>query len=473
MPVREDEVVPVGTLPRILVVEDEPAMLEWLRSVIAPHCSDLRSVARGKTAERIFEEWRPDLVITDLLLPDVNGIDLVRRFKENPSVQVVVISGYGSVGIAVEAMQAGAFAFLEKPLEADALVHMVRQASRHTRASQQRAGPDEHPRDQVSAGEEIIGRHPKILALRTLIAAVAPSQANCLIIGESGTGKELVADALHALSGRAAGPFVKVNCAALPEELIEAELFGHKRGAFTGAIANNSGLLASANGGSLLLDEVGEMPAYLQTKLLRVLQERSYRPIGGDGQIALDVRLICSTNVNVDRAVREGRLREDLLFRINTVTLAVPPLRDRTDDIPLLCEHFLAKFRTRHQRDVHTISRDAMRCLVRHNWPGNVRELESVIERAVLMSPGREIGPIALPEAVRVGLRTAVTPLPPNLTLDEIEKIALEQTLERTQWNKQQAASILGIYRPTLYNKMRRHGIAPRRRRDVPIATDE
>jgi transcriptional regulator with PAS, ATPase and Fis domain len=259
---------------------------------------------------------------------------------------------------------------------------------------------------------------------------------------------------------RSKGPFIKINCAAIPKDLIESELFGYKKGAFTGALQDKVGLLELASGGSLMLDEIGEMPPFLQTKLLRVLQEREYRPVGSERMVKVDFRLICATNVDLDTALREGRLREDLYFRINTITVRVAPLRERTDDIPLLCAHFIDTFNERYGKQVKGIAAPAYHLLIRNRWPGNVRELENAIERAVLVAKGNEVQPGDLPESVRDEASTNPEFLiPPHHTLAEIEKLAIVQTLQRTNWNKQEAAHILGLYRPTLYSKMRRHNI--------------
>ena len=298
-----------------------------------------------------------------------------------------------------------------------------------------------------------------------LIGRVAGSEANILIQGENGTGKEMIANAIHYHSKRAKGPFVKINCAAIPADLIESELFGYRKGAFTGAVSDRDGLLEAAGGGSLLLDEIGDMPTFLQTKLLRVLQEREFRPIGSDRVIKVDFRLICATNTDLDAARREGRLREDLYFRINTVTLRVPPLRERVEDIPLFCSHFLQKFCQRYGRPLLQVSPAAYQQLMRNPWSGNVRELENALERAVLVARGSAIEPEDLPETMRSD--PGQSPdfiVPPHRTLEEIEAAVIRQTLQRTSWNKQEAARILGLYRPTLYSKMRRHGIEDPRR---------
>jgi transcriptional regulator with PAS, ATPase and Fis domain len=297
-----------------------------------------------------------------------------------------------------------------------------------------------------------------------LVESVAASDANILIQGENGTGKELIANAIHYNSHRASGPFIKINCASIPRDLIESELFGYKKGAFTGAAADKIGLVEMAEGGSLLLDEIGEMPAYLQTKLLRVLQEREYRPIGSDRLVTVDFRLICATNVDLEVALRDGRIREDLYFRINTITVRVPPLRERTEDIPLLCDHFLSKFNQRYQKSIRSFAPSVYHLLIRNRWAGNVRELENAIERAVLVCKTGEITPADLPDSVRDSAASAREfTIPPHRTLAEIERMAILQTLQRTNWNKQEAAQILGLYRPTLYSKMKKHEIRDNR----------
>src|SRR5919107_1288069 len=391
---------------RVLAIDDEPAMTEWLKMVIEAEGYEVRTALIGTRGEEIFKQWRPDVVVTDLMLPDLDGIQLLRRLKEiDPAPEIIVIRGQYSFA-------------------------------------------------------NIVGQSKKMKDLFELIESVAASDANILIQGENGTGKELIANAIHYNSNRVKGPFIKINCAAIPKDLIESELFGYKKGAFTGAMNDKVGLFEMAEGGSLLLDEIGEMPPYLQTKLLRVLQEREYRPIGSDRLVHVDFRLICATNIDLEVALREGKLREDLYFRINTITLRVPPLRERTEDIPLLCNHFLQKFNQRYQKAVRSISPAAYHLLIRNRWAGNVRELENAIERAVLVCKTGEITPNDLPETIREeGSASQEFTIPPHRTLAEIEKMAIVQTLQRTNWNKQEAAQILGLYRPTLYSKMKKHEI--------------
>ncbi|MBI4885484.1 MAG: sigma-54-dependent Fis family transcriptional regulator [Acidobacteria bacterium] len=449
---------------RVLAIDDEPAMTEWLTMVLEADGYEVRTALIGTRGEEIFKQWRPDVVLTDLMLPDGDGVALLRRLKaidEGP--EVIIIGGQGTLARAVEAGQAGAFFFLEKPVSRDGLTDLIRRAIEQTQARAEHTQLKERIRGQYSLAN-VVGQSKKMRELFELVERVAASDANILIQGESGAGKELIANAIHHNSNRVRGPFIKINCAAIPKDLIESELFGYRKGAFTGAGADKVGLFEMAEGGSLLLDEIGQMPPYLQTKLLRVLQEREYRPIGSDRLVRVDFRLICATNVDLETALGEGTLREDLYFRINTITLRVPPLRERTEDIPLLCNQFLARFNERYQKHVRSISPAAYHLLIRNPWPGNVRELENAIERAVLVSKTGEIQPVDLPDAIRDdGAPSQAFTIPPNCTLAEIEKMAIVQTLQRTNWNKQEAAQILGLYRPTLYSKIKKHEIQDQR----------
>jgi len=445
---------------RVLAIDDEPATADWLRQVIEAEGYEVRAALSGEAGEEVFRHWRPDVVLAGLALPDVDGIQLLKQLKEiDPQPETIVIGGEGTINRAVEAGRAGAFFFLEKPVSQDGLVDLLRQAANRNEERAEHQHLREQIRGQYSFAN-VVGQSRVMKELFELVERVAASDANILIQGENGTGKELIANAIHHNSNRASGPFIKINCASIPKDLIESELFGYKKGAFTGAGTDKVGLLELAEGGSLLLDEIGEMPPYLQTKLLRVLQEREYRPIGSDRIVRVDFRLVCATNIDLDAALRDGKLREDLYFRINTITLRVPALRERTEDIPLLCEHFLEKYKTRHQRNVKSIAPAAYHVLIRHRWPGNVRELENVIERGVLVAKGTEITVNDLPESLRTESATTTEfVIPPHRTLAEIEKMAILQTLQRTNWNKQEAAQILGLYRPTLYSKMKKHEI--------------
>ncbi|HEY7189236.1 MAG TPA: sigma-54 dependent transcriptional regulator [Vicinamibacterales bacterium] len=445
---------------RVLAVADDVGMTEWLKTVMEVEGYEMRAVTSGANGEEVFRYWRPDVVLTDLSLPDIDGIDLLRRLKDiDPQPETIVIGGQGTITRAVEAGRAGAFFFLEKPVTEDGLMDLLRKAARRTEERVEHQHLKEQVREQYSFAN-VVGQSRVMKELFDLIESVAASDANILIQGENGTGKEVIANAIHHHSNRASGPFIKINCASIPKDLIESELFGYKKGAFTGAFADKIGLLEMAEGGSLLLDEIGEMPPYLQTKLLRVLQEREYRPIGSDRLVTVDFRLICATNIDIEVALREGKLREDLYFRINTIALRVPPLRERTEDVPLLCNHFLSKFNRRYQKAVRSVSPSAYHLLIRNRWAGNVRELENAIERAVLVCKTGEVTPADLPESIREeNITVQEFSIPPHRTLAEIERMAIVQTLQRTNWNKQEAAQILGLYRPTLYSKMKKHDI--------------
>jgi DNA-binding NtrC family response regulator len=445
---------------RVLVIDADPATADRFSGVIGREGFDVRSATVAGRGEQTFRQWKPDVVVVDLALPGGDGVALVRRLKElDGRPEIVAVGPPGGPSRAVEAVQAGAFYYLEKPVEQEGLVDLLHLAFSRTRERAEH----QHLREQINGRysvTNVVGQSKAMKDLFELVARVAPSEANVLIQGENGTGKELIANAIHHQSNRTGGAFIKINCAAIPHELIESELFGHRKGAFTGAVMDKIGLFEMAEGGSLLLDEIGEMPAYVQTKLLRVLQEREYRPIGSDRVVHVNFRLICDTNVDLALALREGRLREDLYFRINTIALRVPPLRERSEDIPLLCDHFVAKFNQRYQKSIRVISPDAYHLLIRNRWPGNVRELENAIERAVLVCKGHEIEASDLPESIRdEPARVEDMAVPANRTLAEIEKIAIVQTLQRTNWNKQEAAQILGLYRPTLYSKIKKHRI--------------
>ena len=325
-------------------------MTDWLKKIVDAEGYEVRSVPSGANGEEVFRYWRPDVVLADLSLPDIDGIELLRRLKDiDPQPETIVIGGQGTITRAVEAGRAGAFFFLEKPVTEDGLMDLLRKAARRTEERVEHQQLKEQVREQYSF-TNVVGQSRVMRDLFDLIESVAASDANILIQGENGTGKEVIANAIHHHSNRANGPFIKINCASIPKDLIESELFGYKKGAFTGAFADKIGLLEMAEGGSLLLDEIGEMPAYLQTKLLRVLQEREYRPVGSDRLVTVDFRLICATNLDLELALKDGRLREDLYFRINTISMRVAPLRERTEDIPLLCNHFLSKFNQRYQK---------------------------------------------------------------------------------------------------------------------------
>lgn len=445
---------------RILVVDDEIA--DSLRLHLEDKGYSVDTAATGAEAIERFDQGGHHLAICDLMLPDIDGLEVMRHMKDaRPNTEVIMISGHGSTPKAVEATKAGAFDFVDKPFEFEELQLRVVNALKQRELITE----NENMRRQLSTRAEyfnIIGSSKQMQTIYETIESVAKSDANVLIVGESGTGKELIANAIHYHSLRSKKTFIKVNCAALPKELIESELFGHTKGAFTGAHADKEGLVQHAAGGSLLLDEIAEMPVELQPKLLRVLQERSYRKIGSEKTYSVDFRLICSTNRLPADAIREGLLRDDLFYRISTITIHVPPLRERSEDIQMLTEHFLKMYAKKYDRPITGVSQAAYQRLFAHGWPGNVRELQNVLERAVLLAKGTKIEPFDLPfdnGTLPEGSAAAAWDIPPNMTLEDIEKLVIERTLQRTGGNKQAAANLLGIYRPRLYSKIRKYNI--------------
>ena len=449
---------------RILVVDDDPDTTHGLRLHLSEEGYAVDTATNGAEALDLFDGGAHHLAICDLQLPDIDGLTLLRHMKDaKPATEVIVVTGHGlGVPTAVEAIKAGAFYFVEKPLDPEELLLLVERALERRELMAETA----NMLRQLSTRAEyfnIIGSSKQMQTIYETIESVAKSDANVLIVGESGTGKELIANAIHYNSLRAKKPFIKVNCAALPKELIESELFGHTKGAFTGAHADKEGLVQHAASGSLMLDEIAEMPVELQPKLLRVLQERTCRKIGSEKSYPVDFRLITSTNRMPADAIRHGLLRDDLFYRISTITIHVPPLRERMEDIQLLTDHFLKLYAEKYERPIAGVSQSAYQRLFSHPWPGNVRELQNVIERAVLLAKGEHLEPVDLPfdngGAANAASPTLAWDVPPNMTLEDIEKFVIERTLQRTGGNKQKAANMLGIYRPRLYSKIKKYKI--------------
>jgi len=449
--------------PRILLVDDEPAIADWLRIVLEGEGYDVGVAGDAVSAIGQMTEREFSLALVDLVLPDGDGLQLLQQLKgKDSSIEVIIMTGHSSISKAVEATKQGAFYFVAKPFDGAEMLTLVAKALERRRLLAETSDLKRKLAEQSGLGE-LLGSSPSMRRMFDLLESVAGSDANVLIVGESGTGKELAANALHAKSTRASGPMVKINCAALPKDLIESELFGHVKGAFTGATTDKPGLLEEAHKGSVLLDEITEMPMDLQAKLLRVLEDRQVRRLGGSRTVPVDFRLLCSTNRDAETAVREGKLRQDLYFRINTVTVPMPPLRERGSDIALLAKAFLERFREKHMRPVEGIDPEAYRRLLAYQWPGNVRELEHAVERAVLVARGKEITLADLPESLRAEAGSVTASQPSSGSLEEIERVSIVRALESTGWNKQAAAAVLGLRRPTLYSKMRRHGIPQRR----------
>ncbi len=442
------------------MVDDERAITDALRVILADHGYAVETAGTVSEARRILSGRQFNLVFTDLRLPDATGLELLSRIKsDEPEIEFILMTAHGSTDVAIEAIKRGAFYYIEKPFTPDQVVALAERALE--RGAIKRENQTLKLSMTVKGGAfGMIGRSQPMLQIYETIRTAADSDASVLIEGESGTGKEMIATALHLNSKRARRPFVRINCAAIPRELIESELFGYRRGAFTGALRDKRGLIEAASAGTLLLDEVAEMPSHLQAKLLRSLQEHTLRRIGDEQETSVDFRLIAATNRDTLQAIHEGVLRDDLYYRISTIKISAPPLRERLGDLPLLAEEFLARYCERYHKSIRGLSETAYSVLARYQWPGNVREFESVIEHAVLFCEGHLITERCLPEQVhdlRPGDYKCV--IAPFLTLEQIEREAIQQTVERTGGNVKKAAQILRLHRPTLYRKLKKYGI--------------
>jgi DNA-binding NtrC family response regulator len=444
---------------KILVVDDEPSVTGSLEVILSGAGFEVLTANSFAAATAILIRTTFDLVITDLRISDASGIDLIKHIKRNtPETEVILMTAYGSLDVTIEAIKAGAYYYLEKPYTADRLFTLLERAFQLLDLRHE----NESLKKKIAGDGEtfgMIGRDPRMHQIFETIRTAAPSDASVLIEGESGTGKELIATAFHAQSQRAAGPFIRINCAAIPHELIESELFGYKKGAFTGADRDKRGLIEAANQGTLLLDEIAEMPTHLQTKLLRVLQERRLRRLGDEHEIDVNFRLVSATNRNTLALLDEGVLRKDLYFRISTIKIKVPPLRERLDDVPVIAGRFLMRFNEQYGKNIRDMSPDTVMRLVSYDWPGNIRQLESVIERAVLFCSGTELVPNCLPEEFQSSAPSSTFVIPPLLPMEEIERQAIMQTLERTHGNVKKTAQILRFPRPTFYRKLKKLGI--------------
>jgi two-component system, NtrC family, response regulator AtoC len=442
---------------KLLFVDDDADTRELIASALRRRNW---SVSTASTADEGLDRLRTDdvhVVVTDVQLGGMTGIELCQKISEiAPDVPTIVVTGHGNMDVAVAAIRAGAYDFITKPISVDALALAAERAARHRELSSEVRRLREVVRGREAAG--IVGDSPAIRTVLDLIDQVSDSDATVLITGESGTGKELVAKALHDRSPRAKAPFVAINCAAMTATLLESELFGHVRGAFTDAKRSRAGLFVQASGGTLFLDEIGEMPLEMQVKLLRVLQERKVRPVGGEEEIPFDARLVTATNRDLSTEVEENRFRADLYYRINVVHIAVPPLRARPADILPLAQHFLRRHAERNGKPVVGISTQAAQKLVDYEWPGNVRELENCMERAVALTRLSEIAVESLPDAVRNYQSTRLVIAADNpeemLTLDEMEKRYVRRVLSACRGNKSQAAKVLGIDRRSLYRRL-------------------
>jgi two-component system response regulator AtoC len=455
-------------MTRMLVVEDDAVARDLLCEILRGEGFEVEAVDDGAPAVERAGSGRYDLVLSDVRMERVGGLDVLRAFTEkSPGTPVILITAFGDVTGAMEAIGHGAYDYVSKPFNIEELRLTVARALERRRLS---AEAD----SAVSTGAErvadIEGKSQRMLDVYKLVARVAPSTATVLVVGESGTGKELVARAIHHRSPRATKPFVPVNCTALSESLLESELFGHARGAFTGAIAAKRGLFETANGGTLFLDEIGDMGPKMQAQILRVLQDGEMRPVGGTETIRVDVRLVCATNRDLEAEVKATRFREDLYFRINVVTVRMPPLRDRAGDIPILVRHFINKIAKREGRALASVSPEALEVLCRHGWPGNVRELENAMERAVAVAKGNVVLPSDLPAEVYGGASIApASIIDDRPTLGELERRYIALVLAECGGNKKRAAEKLGIDRRTLYRAIERSGDASEPEEDAEV----
>lgn len=503
---------------KALVIDDDVATLEFMKFRLNDEGFDVTTAERGQKALDFVRETEYDIILTDLNLPDLNGVELVKQSKQiSPDTEIIMITGFGSMEKAIEATKAGAFHYVEKPVNFDELSLLIGKAVER----KQQAKEIKELRGKLASRtsyEGIIGGSRMMQSIYEMIESVAESDANILILGESGTGKEVIANAIHYKSHRSKKPFVKVNCSALPKDLIESQLFGHTRGSFTGATSDKSGFIGQANGGSLLLDEIAEMPIELQPKLLRVLQERVYYRVGSDKPQEVDFRLICATNRTPFEAIQDGNLREDLYYRINTIEIKIPPLRERMEDVPMLAEHFLEMYAEKYKGKATKFSQQAFNQMLNYNWRGNVRELQNSVERAVLLCKTNTINELNIPKtssepvtfafnapteevverelafshaasngtsyetATTAGSQT-INRLNSENLFEEIGKLIVENlneptdgveqkdvfdsletgvvlaALRRTNGNKQAAANLLGLYRPRLYGMIKRHNL--------------
>jgi len=444
---------------KILVVDDEPIVRESLRDWLSDSGHNVLIADNGPQALELIEKERPGIALVDLVMPGMNGIDLLKKAKElSPEIEVIIITAYGSIPTAIDAVKQGAYDYIEKPFCPEKAELLIDKLLEHRRLVEENICLHQRLEDRYRF-ENIIAKSRRMQQVIEIIRVVAKSSATVLITGGSGTGKELVARAIHVQSDRRSRPFVAVSCAALPESLLESELFGHEKGAFTGAYAQRKGKFEAANKGTLFLDEIGEMSANIQVHLLRVLEEREFTRVGGNDLIKVDVRVICATNKDMKKAIGCGQFREDLYYRLNVMTIELPPLRDRKEDIPLLAQHFLRKFAVENQKCIEGFSSDAMDFLLTYEWPGNIRQLENAIERAVIL---RENSQIEL-EDLRPESFLATEIASPGRDLRDVEKNHIVSVLSQCDGNFSKAARTLGISRATLYNKIKAYGITKSR----------
>ena len=446
---------------RILVVDDEANARAALSEILRDEGYATETAADGFKALGKLEEFQPDVVLTDLKMPGLDGIAFMEKAKSaSPQTVFVVMTAFGSISSAVAAIKQGAENYLTKPLDYEALSAVVERAMEKAKLVQETLALRERLRERNAFGH-IVNGDPKLKAVLDLVSQVGPSKATVLVTGESGTGKELIAEALCAASPRAKGPFVRLHCAALAESLLESELFGHERGAFTGAVGRREGRFKQADGGTLFLDEIGEIPMGTQVKLLRFLQEKSFERVGGNETIKVDVRLIAATNRDLKAEIKRGAFREDLYYRLNVIAIELPPLRERRGDIGPLASFFLARYAKENGRNIEAFSDQALTLLGKYDWPGNVRELENVIERAVVLCDGPQVDVRHLPPSLKpMEMRDVVPPIPGS-TIQDLERYAILRTLEACGGSTSKAASILGVSPRKIQYKLHEYSSSP------------
>jgi two-component system, NtrC family, response regulator AtoC len=440
---------------QLLVIDDDAVTRELLTEVLQSEGYRVAACDSGPRALERAEHEHFDLAVTDVRMPEMDGIAVTRALKaRDPAIQVIVMTAFGSVETAVEAIRHGAFDYVSKPMNLEEIKSTVRRALSERRLPDARMNGDRGADDTYGV---LVGRSPAMVEVYKTVARVAPSRSTVLIEGESGTGKELIATALHRHSGRAGARFVAVDCGSLTDTLLESELFGYVRGAFTGAVGEKKGLFEEASGGTIFLDEIGDIGAPMQAKLLRVLQEYEIKRVGGQEWIKVEVRVVAATNRNLEELVRRGSFREDLFYRLKVVTITLPPLRERREDVPLLAEHFLRRYAARNQKPISRVTDEAMVLLMDYPWPGNIRELEHCIERAVALASGTVLTPEDLAPELRSTVEATLHRGSP--TLEEVKRRYLEHVLAETGGNISRAATILGVDRRSLYRMLHRYGL--------------
>jgi two-component system nitrogen regulation response regulator NtrX len=453
-------------MKNILIVDDESSIRQSLEGILEDEGFATAFAATGEDALNMIQSEDPDLILLDIWMPGIDGLETLKRIKHlRPDQLVIMMSGHGSIETAVKATRLGAYDFIEKPLSLEKVLLSIQNAMKVG----QLVAENQALKAKINRDYEMIGESPAIAKLKKQIDIAAPSSGWALITGENGTGKELVARAIHLQSTRSTRPFVEVNCAAIPEELIESELFGHEKGSFTGATAARKGKFDQASTGTLFLDEIGDMSLKTQAKILRILQEHKFERVGGNKTIEVDVRVIAATNKDLEEEIKEGHFREDLYFRLNVLPFTVPPLRERKEDIPLLTKHFLQYFCSKESREIKSIEKAALETLISYNWPGNVRELKNLIERLVIMTPEPIIRLEDLPHAITRGLQLkapdqgGLGPMPDSYreAKEIFEKHFLLDKLKKNNWNISRTAEEIGLERSNLHRKIKSYGIEP------------